>query len=194
MNIIQQYKDKMQNHKLTIELETEKFKSYLCQNGSDIHFHFRIVFLPKAIFLTGDFGELTLKPDRENTLSWLLSSYNNIPYMVEKIPHNSQNHDKIFDVEQARDFLLELKDIFKEKLDDNEINKIEYNKTIKEIDKIIENCINYSSEYEFIDDLNYIYPDWHDHEPTFMKYNERALARIAQIEIFCELYEAQKVK
>ena len=48
-----------------------------------------------------------------------------------------------------RDFLLELKDILKKKLDDNEINKIEYNKTIKEIDKIIENCINYSSEYEF---------------------------------------------
>ncbi len=195
---IQYYKNKMQNHKLIAELETEKFKSYICQNGDNIEFHFRIVFLPNTIFLTGDLGEITLKPQRENTLKWLLNSYDNIPYLMEKVPYNSQNHDKVFDSEQARDFLFELKEATHEEFINKFLSKSEYlpkyKKITEQLDKIIENCINYSSEYEFIQDVACVYPNWHDHRPTFMKYNERALSRIAQIEKFCELYEAQKAK
>ncbi len=187
---IQHYKKEMKNHTLRVEFETEKFKSYLCKNGDDIHFHFRIVFLPNTIFLTGDLGELTLKPYRENTLPWLLGSYDNTPYMMEKVPHKSQDHDKEYNPELAKDHLYEFKENLTEKLRDGDITKGEYENTIKDVDKLLSRCESFSSEMEFIEELEYICPDWFDSESSFTSLNERALGRIAQIEKFCELYEA----
>ncbi len=187
---IQHYKKEMKNHTLRVEFETENFKSYLCKNGDDVHFHFRIVFLPNTIFLTGDLGELTLKPYRENTLAWLLGSYDNTPYMMEKVPHRSQDHDKEYNSELAKDRLYELKENLLESLKDEEISKAEYENYIEDIDKLLNNCEHFSSEMEFIEELEDICPDWFDTDTSFTSYNERALGRIAQIEKFCELYEA----
>jgi hypothetical protein len=191
---IQHYKKEMKNHTLKVEFEAENFKSYLCRNGDDIHFHFRIVFLPNTIFLTGDLGELTLKPYRENTLSWLLNSYDNHPYMMEKVPHRSQDHDKEYNPELAKDHLYEFKEDILERLRDGDITKGVYENTIKDIDKLISRCENFSSEMEFVEELEYIFPDWFDSEARFTSLNERALGRIAQIEKFCELYEKMREK
>lgn len=191
--IIEHTKNVMKNHTLRVEVDTVNFKSYLCQNGNDSHYFFRLVFLPGSIYLTGDLGEITLKHFRDSGIQWLISSCENISYLMEKTPYEHDLYHKEFHPGFAKGFLSELRKKLKEEYKNENITKKELEEKIEQINYLIEECDNIQSESVFFDRLADLdLDDYYESEDIqVLSFKERALARIAALQKFCELYEQE---
>jgi hypothetical protein len=168
-----------ENHELTVECEHENSKNFLCKNPDSFYYYFRVTFIKNHIFLTGDLGELILINDRDNMLSWLLDTIDNLPYLYSKIPLSIKQSLLEFDKQYAYDFLCEQ---FSKKKN-HELN-----------DKLLESAIDELNKYiynssDFFDLLKEYYIDCSKEDNSFQKFTNCANAKFAALAKFCELYK-----
>lgn len=182
-------------------LDTDACKIFKCtrEDGGQI-FSFKIIFTTRLICLTGDCGDLLLRPNWDYTLPWLRGSVNDVNYLLEKIPYELKDSYTEYCAEYGKNAAKEAFKVIDEAKDNDNIALVTYHQYVDELESFCDKCDEVRSVKEFYDEyINFIENIKLDSRDVFegvnvIQYTESTVYKVAQLQEFCRLYEERFIK
>jgi len=180
---LQNCKEIFKDHELTIEVENENLRSYLCKRKDSTTYWFRVIFAPLLITINGDTGTFIITPNSYDSFKWFSNIHkNDMYYIMTKVP--SELRDSYIEVSKDKvlDYLNDL---------EKKYSKLLLQNKLKFVQKFIANIYDMSDKeiYSKCTKLN----THTECFPDFKDYSHQSYVGVAALFKFDELYN-EKLK
>lgn len=139
-NTLSYLQENFKDYQLTIETETENFKSYLCEGKTVISTPFRVIFTPCYISVQKYNFNFTITSDYNNSFQWFLNDCEKSPlFIFSKIPKQLKNSFYKISREKLMNYLIKTKEEAWKK--NRMLKKIYIDNMIRKIDKLSDKAI-----------------------------------------------------